>query len=95
MATNPKLFGQNSETGILARLIQTRRDDLPRDAAEYLLSLQFEERDISRMNELSEMARSGSLSEAETAELDSYIHVSNLLAVIRSKARRSLHTTEE
>jgi hypothetical protein len=95
MATNPKLFGQNSETGVLASLIQTRRDDLSRDTAEYLLSLQFDERDVSRMNERSEMARSGSLSEAEAAELDSYIHASNLLAVIRSKAKQSLHTTEE
>jgi len=48
---------QNSEAGILARLIQTRRDDLSRDEAEYLLSLQFDERDISRTNELREMAR--------------------------------------
>jgi hypothetical protein len=47
------------------------------------------------MNELSETARSGSLSGVEESELDSYIHVSNLLAVIRSKAMRSLHTTEE
>jgi hypothetical protein len=95
VATNPKLFGQNSETGILARLIQTRRDDLSRDAAEYLLSLQFDERDLLRMNELSDRARSGSLSTAETAELDSYIHVSNLLAVIRSKASLSLQATKE
>jgi hypothetical protein len=95
MAANPKLFRQNSETGILARLIQTKRDDLSRDAAEYLLSLQFDERDISRMNELSESARNGSLSGAEETELDSYIHVSNLLAVIRSKARQSLQSTEQ
>ena len=94
MATNPQLFGQNSETGILARLIQSRRDNLSRDAAQYLLSLEFDERDISRMNELSEMARCGSLAGAEAAELDSYIHVSNLLAVIRSKARQSLHSME-
>ena len=93
MAANPELFGQNSETGILARLIQTR-NDLSRDAAEYLLSLQFAERDISRMNELSEIAQSGSLSIAETAELDSYVHVSNLLAAIRSKARQSLHAAK-
>jgi hypothetical protein len=45
----------------VARLIQTRQDDLSRDAAEYLLSLQFDERDIARMNELSEMARCGGL----------------------------------
>ena len=95
MVADPQPFGQNSETGILARLIQTSQDHLSRAAAEYLRSLQFDERDLSRMNELSEMARGGSLAGAEAAELDSYIHVSNLLAVIRSKARQSLHALEE
>jgi hypothetical protein len=48
------------------------------------------------MNQLSEMARSGSLSGAEAAELDSYIHVSNLLALIRARTLRGLtpHTGE-
>lgn len=93
MAANSQLFAQNSEAGILARLIQTRQEALSRDAAEYLLSLNFDERDISRMNELSELARLGSLSTAETAELDTYIHVSNLLAVMQSKARQSLRSS--
>jgi hypothetical protein len=93
MAANSQLFGQNSEAGILARLIQTSREELPRDAAEYLLSLNFDERDILRMNELSELARRGSLSRAEAAELDTYIHVSNLLAVMQSKARQSLSSS--
>ena len=34
-------------------------------------------------------------SAADAAELDSYIHVSNLLAVMQSKARRSLLTPDE
>jgi hypothetical protein len=93
MAANSKLLGQNSEAGILARLIQTSREALSRDAAEYLLSLNFDERDILRMNELSELASLGSLSTAEAAELDTYIHVSNLLAVMQSKARQSLRSS--
>jgi hypothetical protein len=92
---NSLLAGQNTEAGILARLIATRQEDLSRDAANYLLSLQFDDSDISRMNELSESARAGTLSIEEAAELDSYIHVSNLLAVMQSKARRSLLTLEE
>jgi hypothetical protein len=89
---NPQLAAQNTEAGILARLIQTLPDDLSRDAANYLLSLRFDDSDVSRMNELSEMARLGALATTEAAELDSYIHVSNLLAVIRSKARQALRT---
>lgn len=93
-AMNSQLVGQNTEAGILARLIQTRQDNLSRDAANYLLSLRFEDKDVSRMNELSELARLGTLTPAEEAELDSYIHVSNLLAVMQSKARQSLRAME-
>jgi hypothetical protein len=80
----------NSEAAILARLIQPRQDNLSRDAAEYLLSIQFEADDVDRMNSLAQLAQSGELSEHERAELDSYLHVSNLLAVMQSKARQSL-----
>ncbi len=92
---NSQLVGQNTEAGILARLIQTRQDDLSRDAANYLLSWRFDDHDISRMNELSELARLGALATTDAVELDSYIHVSNLLAVMQSQARRSLRTSEE
>ncbi len=60
------------------------------EAAAYLLSFRFEETDITRMNELSELARQGGLDEAGAQELDSYIHVSNLLAIMQSQARRAL-----
>jgi len=72
----------------LARLIETRQEDLSRDAANYLLSVRFDDDDVSRMNELSESARTGTLATTEAAELVSYIHVSNLIAVMPSKARR-------
>lgn len=91
---NSQVAGQNTEAGILARLIQTRPGDLSRDAANYLLSLRFDDHDISRMNELSELARRGALAATDAAELDSYIHVGNLLAVMQSKARRSLRSSE-
>ena len=83
--TNP-----NTEAAILARVIKVGEEDLPRGAAEYLLSISFGERDVERMNKLSERAREGNLTSQEQAELDSYIHVSNLLAVMQSKGRRAL-----
>ena len=61
----------------------------------YLLSLKFDDSDVSRMNELSELARLGALATTDAAELDSYIHGSNLLAVIQSKARQTLNAPEE
>ena len=85
---NHQLVEQKTEAGILARLIEARPHDLPRDAAHYLLSLRFDDGDVSRMNVLSESARLGTLTPSDQAELDSYIHVSNLLAVMQSKARQ-------
>ena len=48
-----------------------------------------------RMNELSELARQGKLTSQEQAELDSYLHVGNLLAVIQSKGRRALQRSSQ
>ena len=79
----------NTEAAIWARLIQAK-DTRSREVAEYLLSIDFEERDIQRMNWLAERARDGSLTPEETAELDSYLHVGSLLSILQSKARRLL-----
>ncbi|MGA7926029.1 MAG: hypothetical protein WCA20_08540 [Candidatus Sulfotelmatobacter sp.] len=84
----------NTEAAILARLIQIGEEQLSRGAAEYLLSIRFGERDIARMNELSELARQGRLTSQEQAELDGYLHVANLLAVIQSEGRRALRSTQ-
>jgi hypothetical protein len=80
----------NTEAAILARLIQIGQQKLTPQAAEYLLSIRFDDRDVARMNELSDRAQQGNLNGAEQAELDSYIHVGNLIATIQSKARRAL-----
>ena len=88
--TNP-----NTEAAILARLIQTEQAELPRGAAEYLLSIRFGDRDTARMNELSDLARQGKLTKDEQAELDSYIHVGFLLALMQSKGRRALQRSSQ
>ncbi len=89
-----QIIGPNSEAAILARLIQKRQEDFSRDVSEYLLSIQFDESDTERMNELAERARNKGLADDERAELDSYLHVSNLLAVMQSRARHSLQESE-
>jgi hypothetical protein len=85
-----QIANPNTEAAILARLIQIGQDELPPGAAEYLLSIRFSDRDTARMNELSELAREGTLSGPDQAELDSYIHVANLLAVMQAKGRSAL-----
>jgi hypothetical protein len=78
----------NTEAAILARITQTDERELTPDAARYLLSMRLPSSDEERVNELSAKARAGSLTEAEGQELDSYLHIGSLMAVIQSKARR-------
>lgn len=80
----------NSEAAILARIIQADERQLTPEAARYLLSMKLPPADEDRVNQLSAKAREGSLTEAETQELDSYLHIGSLLAVMQSRARRLL-----
>jgi hypothetical protein len=84
----------NSETAILDRLILPERAELPAAAARYLLALDFDQADRERMNALAAKAQEGALSPDEAAEIDSYRHVGHLVALLQSKARRSLQRTE-
>ena len=77
---------RNTEAAILARLIQSKTE-MDSHVARYLLSLDFEPEDVDRMNLLAERAREGALSAEEEAELDSYLHVGNLLTIMQSKSR--------
>ncbi len=80
----------NTEAAILGRIIQADERELTPDAARYLLSMRLPSGDEERVNELSERPRAGSLTEAETQELDSYLHVGSLIAAVQAKARRLL-----
>ena len=79
-----------SEASILSRLLDLRAADLTPAVAEFLLTIQFPSQDVPRMNQLSDLAQHGALSATQQAELDSYIHVSNLLALLQSRARKLL-----
>jgi hypothetical protein len=82
----------NTEAAILARVIQADKRTLTPDAAPYLLSMKLPSGDEERVNELYAKARAGSLTESETQELDSYLHIGFLLGVMQSKARHLLET---
>lgn len=84
---------RNTESAILVR-VMNRQEPLSFGAAEYLLSFRFGESDVTRMNELSELAQQGKLTAEEQTELDSYIHVSNFLALIQSKGRQALKSSD-
>ncbi len=80
----------NSEAAILKRVIEPEVDDLPPETARYILRLDFQKQDLERMDLLAEKARKGTLKEEEQAEAENYEHVGHLLALMQSKARRSL-----
>ena len=90
-----QIASPNTEAAILARLIEIGQEELSRGAAEYLLSIRFADGDTARMNELSEIARQGKLTHEEQTELDGYLHVGNLLAVMQSRARRALQRSAQ
>jgi hypothetical protein len=82
----------NSEAAIWARLMQAYKNPLPAEAAEFLLAADFDQSDQARMRQLAERSEAGTLTGEERAEFDGYLHVGNLLAVMRSKARLALQT---
>jgi hypothetical protein len=80
----------NTESAILARILQADEQELTLDAARYWLSVKIPASDQDRVDELSAKARAGSLTEAETQELDNYLHIDFLLSTMQAKARRLL-----
>jgi len=82
----------NSEAAILKRLIDPGPDDMDVSTARYLLGLRFGPADLDRMDDLAARARDGTLTEDERAEIENYEHVGHLIALLKSKARRSLRS---
>jgi len=56
-----------------------------------LLSARPDDRDMGRMNELSELAQRGKLTTEDQGEPVSYINVGNFITTLQSKARRALN----
>jgi hypothetical protein len=80
----------NTETTIWTRVIDPQVGNLSPEAARSILRLQFHEIDLRRMSELSSLANEGGLSPDQEAEAEEYRRAADLLAILHSKARRSL-----
>ena len=78
---------ESSEAAILSRVIQPDSGDWPQAAAEAILRIGFNETDRERMQQLADRSESGTLTDEERTEFDSYLHIGNLIAVMQSKAR--------
>lgn len=75
---------------VFRRVFDLSGRGLTRPLAETILTLDFEDRDEARIEELNAKANEGSLDEEEQAELEAFINVGDLLALWQSKARRVL-----
>jgi hypothetical protein len=83
---------KSSEIAIFARLIKADRGNLARGLARYILTLGFDEEDQRRMRDLAKRNQDAAVTADEAEELQSYVNVGHLLALLHSKARRSLKT---
>lgn len=77
------------EVDVWLRILHPDRELTPK-VARALLQLTFAQRDIDRMNELSEKARAGTLTSDEDAEMDEFERVGSILSTLKSKARQVL-----
>jgi hypothetical protein len=75
---------------LLERVIDPDSGGMSADLATLVLSFRFPPADHQRYSELSAKARDGTLSSEERAELENYLYVNDLLAILKSKARMSL-----
>jgi hypothetical protein len=71
------------------------REKLSPEAARAILELGFAPNDRDRMDLLSRKAREGALGVDESAELDAYLRVNDLLTTLQSRARESLGNAHE
>ena len=82
----------SSPAAIFARLWEPENGELPKTLARHILKLRFSKQDQARMHELAERNQEGRISAGELEELDSYVAVGDLLALLQSRARRTLKT---
>jgi len=75
---------------VLDAVVRPEDGTFSREHADYILSLGIPESVKDRCDELSAKAQEGTLTAEEAAELDHYISADAMLAVLKSKARRSL-----
>jgi hypothetical protein len=81
---------RTTEIAIFARVIKANNGDLSPDLARYIVTLGFDDQDEGRMAELAEKNQEGALTLMEQQELQNYVKVGHMLALLHFKARRSL-----
>lgn len=92
MPTTP-IEARNSAAAIFARLWEGASGTLSIPVARHVLKLEFGEEDNTRIQQLLERNREGAITDAEREELDNFVKIGDLMAILQSKARRLLKQT--
>jgi uncharacterized protein YnzC (UPF0291/DUF896 family) len=83
------------ETNIWQRLIDPAWHDLTPEAAQSILRLKFAQADIDKMNVLAALARDGTLTDSQKEEMDAYMRIGRMVAIMQSKARLAVKRSQE
>jgi hypothetical protein len=81
---------RTGEVAIFGRILNNGGSEMSPEAARYFLTLQFVQEDQARMAELAERNQAGGLSPEEREELMSFVQAGHLLALLHSRARKTL-----
>jgi hypothetical protein len=92
--SDPEVAMSRTATAIMERLIMPDEGSLTADVARSILRLDFHPSDHARVRALSAKAGEGALTRSERAELEEYVRVGDLLALLQSKARLSLKRSD-
>ena len=79
-----------TDSDIWDRILKFSWSELDPHSARAVLKMRLMESDQKRIERLSRQGREGKLSASERAELDSYVHVARVLAMMHSTARKFL-----
>ena len=74
-------------TGVFDELIEPVTRAFTRDVAQALVNLRASPTAQARIAELADKCNEGSLTAAERAEYETYVHVVDLISVLQAKAR--------
>ena len=81
---------KTSEAGIFGRILSNSKTEMTPELARYVLTLGFDGAEQDRMQDLATRNQEGALSSEEHLELMNYVRAGHLLALLHSKARKSL-----
>jgi len=81
------------QTTLLDGLLEPFGECLTPEVARKLVNLQASPAVIARVEELAEKCNEGALTPDERAEYESYVHVNDVLTMLKARARQFLQAT--